>query len=80
MCSVAEKIAKKLVSSREPTVAEVANWREGRNMALEAGLGDEGPPRISRASSRFNILDAVAAMSDSRKPYGSCLYLCNGQC
>ena len=43
MGSVADKIAKKILSSRGSKVVDLANWREGRKMALEAGLGDEGP-------------------------------------
>ena len=43
MGSVADKIAKKVVSSRGSKVVDLASWREGRKMALEAGLGDEGP-------------------------------------
>ena len=43
MGSVADKIAKKIVSSRGSKVVDLASWREGRKIALEAGLGDEGP-------------------------------------
>ena len=43
MGSVAEKIAKKILSSRGSKVVDLASWREGRKMALEAGFGDEGP-------------------------------------
>ena len=43
MGSVADKITKKIVSSRGSKVVDLASWREGRKMALEAGLGDEGP-------------------------------------
>ncbi|MYE00727.1 MAG: hypothetical protein F4Y03_05525 [Alphaproteobacteria bacterium] len=43
MGSVADKIAKKIVSSRGSKVVDLASWREGREMALEAGFGDEGP-------------------------------------
>ena len=43
MGSVADRIAKKIVSSRRSKVVDLASWREGRKMALEAGLGDEGP-------------------------------------
>ena len=43
MGTVADKIAKKIVSSRGSKVVDLASWREGRKMALEAGLGDEGP-------------------------------------
>ena len=42
MGSVADKIAKKIVSSRGSKVVDLASWREGRKMALEAGLGDDG--------------------------------------
>ena len=44
MGSVADKIAKKLISSRESKVVDMASWREGRKMALEAGFGDDGLP------------------------------------
>ena len=43
MGSVADKIAKKLLSSRGAEVVDLAGWREGRKMALEAGFGGEGP-------------------------------------
>ena len=43
MGSVADKMAKKIASSRGSKVVDLANWREGRKMALEAGLGGEGP-------------------------------------
>ncbi len=43
MGSVADKMAKKIVSSRGSKVVDLANWREGRKMALDAGLGGEGP-------------------------------------
>ena len=43
MGSVADKIAKKIAASRGSKVVDLANWQEGRKMALEAGLGGEGP-------------------------------------
>ena len=43
MGSVADKIAKKVLSSRGAKVVDLAGWREGREMALEAGIGGEGP-------------------------------------
>ena len=43
MGSVADRIAKKIVSSRGSKVVGLASRREGRKMALEAGLGGEGP-------------------------------------
>ena len=43
MGSVADKIAKKILSSRGSKVVDLAGWREGRKMALEAGFGGEGP-------------------------------------
>ena len=43
MGSVADKIANKILSSRGSKVVDLASWREGRKMALEAGFGDEGP-------------------------------------
>ena len=43
MGSVADKIAKKILSSRGSKVVDLAGWREGRTMALEAGFGDDGP-------------------------------------
>ena len=42
MGSVADKIAKKILSGRESKVVDLAGWREGREMALEAGFGDDG--------------------------------------
>ena len=42
MGSVADKIAKKLLSSRGSKAVDLASWREGRTMALEAGFGDDG--------------------------------------
>ena len=42
MGSVADKIAKKILSSRGSKVVDLASWREGRKMALEAGYGDDG--------------------------------------
>ena len=44
MGSVAEKIAKKIASSRRSNVVDLAGWREGRKMALEAGFGGDGLP------------------------------------
>ncbi len=44
MGSVADKIAKKIVSSRKSKVVDLAGWREGRKMALEAGFGGDGLP------------------------------------
>ena len=43
MGSVADRIAKKILSSRWSKVVDLASWREGRKMALETGFGDEGP-------------------------------------
>ena len=43
MGSVADKIVKKLLRSRGSKVVDLAGWREGRKMALEAGFGGEGP-------------------------------------
>ena len=42
MGSVADKIAKKIISSGASKVVDLASWREGRTMALEAGFGDDG--------------------------------------
>ena len=42
MGSVADKIAKKIVSSGRSKVVDLASWREGRKMALEAGFGEDG--------------------------------------
>ena len=42
MGSVADKIAKKILSSRGSKVVDLASWREGRKMAIEAGFGDDG--------------------------------------
>ncbi len=43
MGSVADKMAKKIAASRGSKVVDLASWREGRKMALDAGLGGEGP-------------------------------------
>ncbi|MCY4396399.1 MAG: hypothetical protein OXC10_14825 [Rhodospirillaceae bacterium] len=43
MGSVADKMAKKIAASRGSKVVDLASWRESRKMALEAGLGGEGP-------------------------------------
>ena len=43
MGSVADKIAKRLVSARGSKVVDMAVWREGRKLALEADFGGEGP-------------------------------------
>ena len=42
MGSVANKIARKIISPRGSKVVDLAGWREGRTMALEAGFGDDG--------------------------------------
>ena len=42
MGSVADKIAKKILTSRGSKVVDLAGWREGRTMALEAGFGGDG--------------------------------------
>ena len=42
MGSVADKIAKKIISSGGLKVDDLASWWEGRKMALEAGFGDDG--------------------------------------
>ena len=42
MGSVADKIAKKILSSRGSKVVDLAGWREGRKMAVEAGFDDDG--------------------------------------
>ena len=42
MGSVADKIAKKILSGRRSKVVDLAGWREGRAMALEAGFGEDG--------------------------------------
>ena len=43
MGSVADRIAKKILASRGSKAVDLASWREGRTMALEAGFGDNGP-------------------------------------
>ena len=43
MGSVADRIARKLLSTRGSKVVNLASWREGRRMALEAGFGGGGP-------------------------------------
>ena len=63
MGSVADKIAKKILSSRGSKVVDPASWREGKKMALEAGFGDEGP-----IPGRFADLDpchAVYALAEN---------------
>ena len=63
MGSVADKIAKKILSSRGSKVVDLARWREGRKMALEVGFGDDG-----RALGKFASLDpchAVYAMGQN---------------
>ena len=57
MGSVADKIARKIVSSRGSNVIDLASWREGRKMALEAGIGGEGP-----IPARFTDLDPCHAI------------------
>ena len=42
MGSVANKIAKKIISSGGSKVVDLASWREDRKMALGAGFGDDG--------------------------------------
>ena len=42
MGSTADKIAKKILSSLGSKTVDLAGWREGRKMALEAGFGDNG--------------------------------------
>ena len=43
MGSVADKIARNMVSSRGSKAVDLASWREAREMALEAGFGADGP-------------------------------------
>lgn len=43
MGSVAERIAKRLTSARRSKGIDLAGWREGRELALEANFGAEGP-------------------------------------
>ncbi len=58
MGSVANKIAKKLKSSRKSKVVDLAAWREGREMALETGLvGD-----VQALSKRFADHDPCHAI------------------
>ena len=42
MGSVADRIAKKIVSHGGSKVVDLGNWREARKMAIEAGIGDDG--------------------------------------
>ena len=44
MDSDADKIAKKIVSSRRSNVVDLVGWREGRKISLEAGFGGDGLP------------------------------------
>lgn len=48
MGSVANKIAKKLKSSAKSKVVDLPTWREGRELALEAGLGDDAQALAKR--------------------------------
>ena len=41
MGSVADNIARKVLSSRGSKVVDLAGWREGRKMAREGGVGGE---------------------------------------
>ena len=56
MGSVADKIAKKILSPRESKLVDLAGWREGRKLALEAGFGDDG-----RSLGKFGHLDPCHA-------------------
>lgn len=58
MGSVANKIAKKVRSSGKSKVVDLAGWREGRELALEAGLGDDA----QALSKRFADHDPCHAM------------------
>ncbi len=49
MGSVADRIARKIISASKSRVVDLASWREGRKIAIEAFLGRDG--RISRTSS-----------------------------
>ena len=42
MGSVADKIARKMLKARRSKVFDLTGWQEGRQMALEAGFGNEG--------------------------------------
>ena len=42
MGSIADKIARTIISSRGSKVVDLAGWREGRTMALEADFRDDG--------------------------------------
>ena len=48
MGSVADKIAKRMASARGSKVVDMAGWREGRKLALEAGFGSEGDATLLR--------------------------------
>jgi len=56
--SVADKMAKKILCSRGSKVVDLAAWRKGRKMALEASFGDEG-----RLPGKFAGLDPCHAIS-----------------
>ncbi len=43
MGSVADRMAKKILTSRGSKVVDLDVWREGRTIALEAGFGDDDP-------------------------------------
>ena len=57
MGSVADKIARKIISSRGSKVVDLARCREGRKMALETGIVGEGP-----ISAKFADLDPCHAI------------------
>ena len=84
MDSVAEQIARKILSSAESRVVDLANWRKGRKIALEAGLGDDGSA-LGKLAGRVSchvryalgqhvaslIAESIFAMKDSRTlPFG----------
>ena len=80
MGSVADKIAKKMLSSRGSKVVDLVSWREGREMALEAGLGDEGPmpgkfADLDPCHAIYALAEAIASLmaesiSDMREAKG----------
>ena len=64
MGSVANKIAKKLKSSAKSKVVDLAAWREGRELALEAGLCDD-VPALSKRFADHDPCYAIYAMGQN---------------
>ena len=63
MGSVADKIVRKIVSSRGSHVVDLASWREGRKMTLEAGIGGEGSVPVKFAD--LDPCHAIHALAEN---------------